>query len=38
MLWFIYFVSKMSNTRKNVGNSDATFGENTEDSNNDKAF
>ena len=25
----------MPNTRKNVGKSDATFGENTEDSNND---
>ena len=35
MVWFYYFVNKMPNTRKNVGNSDATLGENTEDSNND---
>ena len=35
MLWFIYFVPKISNTRKNVAKSDATLGENTEDSNND---
>ena len=35
MVWFYYFVNKMPNTRKNVGNSDTTLGENTEDSNND---
>ena len=35
MLSFIYFVPKISNTRKNVGKSDATLGENREDSNND---
>ena len=35
MLWFIYFLPKVPNTRKNVEKSDATLGENTEDSTND---
>ena len=34
MLWFI-FLPKMPNTRKNVEKTDATLGENTEDSTND---
>ena len=33
MLWFIYFVPKLPNTQENVGKSDVTLGENTEDSN-----
>ena len=35
MVYFVYFVFKMPNTRKNVGKSEANLGENTEDSNND---
>ena len=35
MVYFVYFVFKMPNIRKNVGKSEANLGENTEDSNND---
>ena len=35
MPWFIYFLSKMPNTQKNVEKSDTTLAENTEDSTND---
>ena len=34
MLWFIHFVSKMSNTQKNVEKSDTALGETTENSTN----